>query len=242
YMTPTHQMPNGLDDFYRAVAANGILGHFNHPWKNKADQSWRNDFQEFRYAPEADRSMALVELRDPGEEECYIAMLNNGWHVGAAGDKDAHDATWGQGPTWTVALAKTLTREGILEALWARRAYSAADRNMRLEFTLDGEDMGAQVSRPVGSYDFAVSVQDPDVSADAGSKDQIERVDLVLDGRIVKSVEAPKGSSVGTWSGTLEFPAGKHYCFVRVTQAEKKTSWSSPIWLTACQTAPKATR
>ncbi len=235
YMTDTTQTPNELTDCYRFVGENGMLGHFNHPWKNVPDQSWRNDFQEFRYAPEADRAMAMVELRSPEEEECYIAMLNNGWHVGAAGDKDAHDATWGQGPTWTVALAKTLTREGILEALWTRRTYSAADRNLKLEFTLDGEDMGAQISRLAGQYGFDISVSDPDAA------NAIEQVDLFLDGRLATTLK-PEKPGEGHWTGKLDFPAGKHYCFVRVTQAEKKTSWSSPIWLTAYQTAPKATK
>jgi hypothetical protein len=242
YMTDTTQTPNALTDCYRFAGENGLLGHFNHPWKNKPDQSWRNDFDDFHYAPEGDRSMAMVELRSPEEEECYLALLNNGWHVGAAGCEDKHDATWGQGPTWTVALAKEVSREGVLEALWARRTYSTADRNLELEFTVDNEDMGAQLSRPAGKYEFALSLQDPDVSATAGAADLIERVDLFLDGSIVKSNEAPKGASVGQWSGKLDFPVGRHYCFVRVTQAGGKTSWSSPIWLTAYAVTPTAAK
>jgi len=230
YMTRANEMPNGLTDFYRAVGEKGILAHFNHPWKNGAEASWRNDFQDFRYSPEGDRSMAMVELRDPGEEECYIAMLNNGWHVGAAGDEDKHDATWGDGPTWTVALARELTREGILEALWARRTYSAADRNLRLELTLDGEDMGAQLSRPAGKYEFSISISDPDEA------DKIERVDMFLDGRIASSLEPQKATA--EWTGALEFPAGRHYCFVRVTQTGKKITWSSPIWVSAYEYVP----
>ncbi len=234
YMTDTNQMPNGLDDFYRAIGAGGILGHFNHPWPNKAGQSWRNDFQGFRYAPEADRSMAMVELRNREEEDCYIAMLNNGWHVGAAGDEDKHDATWGQGKTWTVALARERTRPAILEALWARRTYTAADRNLMLDFTLDGEDMGAQVSRPVGSYEFAVMASDPDAD------DRIEKIDLFLDGHIAKTSTAPAGESIGQWSDKLKLGNGRHYCFVRVTQTGGKVSWSSPVWLTAYTSAPTA--
>jgi hypothetical protein len=231
-MTTINQMPGALNEFYQTAAANGILGHFNHPWKNHAGQSWRNDFQEFRYAPEADRSMAMVEVRSPEEEECYIAMLDNGWHVGAAGDADAHKPAWGMGPTWTVALAKERTREGILEALWARRTYSAADRNVKLEFTLDGEEVGAQISRPAGKYDVAVTVDDPDEA------DVVERVDLFLDGSVARSFEPRKAQA--EWSGTLEFPDGKHYCFVRVTQTGGKVSWSSPVWLTAYTSAPTA--
>ncbi|MFB3881051.1 MAG: CehA/McbA family metallohydrolase [Armatimonadota bacterium] len=234
YMTDTTQTPNGLTDCYRYAAENGLLGHFNHPWPNKPDQSWRNDFEEFRYAPEADRAMAMVELRAPDEEACYLQLLNNGWHVGAAGCEDKHDATWGQGPSWTVALAKEVSRKGVLDALWARRTYSAADRNLKLEFTLDGEDMGAQVSRRAGPYTFAVTVDDPDET------DKIERVDLFLDGRIVKTAVAGPAETVDGWSDSLQFPAGRHYVFVRVTQSGGRMSWSSPIWLTAYESAPNA--
>ncbi len=235
YMTDITQTPNDLTDCYRFVGQNGLLGHFNHPWKNKDGQSWRNDFQEFRYSPDADRSMAMVELRSTDEEECYIAMLNNGWHVGAVGDEDVHKAQWGQGPTWTVALAKELTREGILEALWARRTYSAADRNLKLEFTLDSEDMGAQVSRPAGKYEFSLALDDPDQA------DVISHVDVFMDGKIVSTIK-PEAPTKGQWTGALEFPAGKHYCFVRVTQTGNKVSWSSPIWVTAYTFAPTAAK
>jgi len=236
YMSPARLLPTDLTAFYRAMEVQGILGHFNHPWKNGAPEEWRNDFQDFRYSPEGDRSMAMVEVRSPSEEECYIAMLDNGWHVGAAGDKDAHAAEWGQGPTWTVVLAKELTREGILEAMRARRTYSTADRNMKLEFTLDGEDMGARISRPAGRYEFSISVDDPDEA------DVVESVDVFLDGKIAASMGRVdmSESMVKKFSltGPLTFTPGNHYCFVRVTQAEGKTTWSSPIWVSAYEYVP----
>jgi hypothetical protein len=236
YMSPARLLPTDLTTFYRAMEVQGLLGHFNHPWPNGAESGWRNDFQDFRYSPEGDRSMAMVEVRDPGEEACYIAMLNNGWHVGAAGDKDAHAADWGQGPTWTVVLAKELTREGILEAMRARRTYSAADRNMKLEFTLDGEDMGARVSRPAGRYEFSIAVDDPDEA------DLVESVDVFLDGKIATSMTrmdvAPSATRTFALSGPLTLTPGNHSCFVRVTQAEGKTTWSSPIWVSAYEYVP----
>jgi len=236
YMSPARLLPTDLTAFYRAMEVQGILGHFNHPWKNGAPEEWHNDFQDFRYSPEGDRSMAMVEVRSRSEEECYIAMLDNGWHVGAAGDVDAHAPGWGQGPTWTVVLAKELTREGILEAMRARRTYSTADRNMKLEFTLDGEDMGARISRPAGRYEFSISVDDPDEA------DVVESVDVFLDGKIAASMGRVdmSESMVKKFSltGPLTFTPGNHYCFVRVTQAEGKTTWSSPIWVSAYEYVP----
>ncbi len=232
YMSPVHVLPYDLNDFYRTLGEMDLIGHFNHPWKVYPEQSSFNDFQGFRYAPEGDSCMAMVELRNEGEEECYIAMLDNGWHVGAAGCADKHSPEWGQGPTWTVVLARELTRESVLEAMRARRIYSTADRNMKLEFTLDGEDMGARISRPAGEYDFSVSVDDPDLA------DRVEQVDVFLDGRIEAKMGSEPAARVA-FGGPLTFSAGNHYCFVRVTQPEGRTTWSSPIWVSAYEYSPE---
>ncbi len=233
YMSPIHVLPYDLNDFYRTLNEMDLVGHFNHPWKRHPEESWRNDFQGFRHAPEGDSCMAMVELRSEGEEQCYIAMLDTGWHVGAAGCEDKHSPEWGQGPTWTVALARELTRESVLEAMRARRTYSTADRNMKLEFTLDGEDMGARISRPAGEYKFSVFVDDRDEA------DLVEQVDVFLDGRIAAKMGSEPATRVA-FGGPLIFPAGNHYCFVRVTQPEGRTTWSSPIWVSAYEYSPEA--
>ncbi len=202
-----------------------LVGHFNHPSMAPRKQGERhNDFQQFRYAPGADRCMAMVELRDAGEEECYIAMLNNGWHVGAAGDEDKHSPEWGQGPTWTVVLARELTRESIIEAALARRTYSSADRDLRIDFSVDGEDMGSRIARPAGSVRCEVRLSDP-------TNDTVKEVDLLLDGTVVAS--ARPDIAHYTWVVAPELKPGEHYCFVRVRQSGDRTSWSSPVWVSA---------
>ncbi len=226
YMSPTHILPTDLNDFFRAIGRMGLLAHFNHPTMEPTKGGERhNDFQQFRYDPAADECMAMVELRSPEEEECYIAMLDSGWHVGAVGDQDKHSPTWGDGPTWTVALARELTREGILDALRSRRTYSSADRNLRLDFTFDGEDMGSRIARPAGEYACTVTVSDPDADG------VVQRVDLFLDGEVVRTAEPGEASC--EWEVPVTLSAGAHYCFVRVTQPDERTAWSSPIWVSA---------
>lgn len=226
YLSPTPRLSSRLDDTYQAIGRMGLLGHFNHPnLSSPPSQGWKDDFQGFHHLPIADRSMAMVEVREPTEEAAYIAMLNAGWHVGAAGCQDSHEAKWGSGSSWTVALARQLTREAILDALWSRRTYSAADRSLQLEFTLDGEDMGAQLARPAGSFTCLVTVADPDAG------DAITRIDLFLDGQIVETVR-PQLTKYA-WSAPVSLSRGKHYAFVRVTQTGDRMTWSSPIWVNA---------
>jgi hypothetical protein len=226
YLSPTPRLPMRLDDLYRALGEMSLLGHFNHPnVKPVPNQPWRDDFQGFHYSPAADRSMAMVEVRSADEEAAYIKLLDAGWHVGAAGCEDHHDRAWGSGKTWTVALARDLTREAVLDALWSRRTYSTADRNLQLTFTLDGEDMGSQIARPAGTLISMVIALDPD------AQDIIEQVDWFVDGRITETVRPGQSKFVST--EPLSFAAGKHYCFLRITQMGQRVTWSSPIWVAA---------
>jgi len=226
YMSPTPRLPSNLDLLYRAASDMALLGHFNHPnVKPVEGQPWRDDFQGFHHFPMADRAIAMVEVRSVEEEAAYIKLLDAGWHVGAAGCQDAHDRAWGAGKSWTVALARELTREAMLDALWSRRTYSSADRNLQLTFTLDGEDMGAQIARPAGELVSVVVAVDPD------AEQVIEQVDWFVDGQIARTVRAGRPEFAG--SEPLSFPPGRHYCFVRVTQMDGRMTWSSPIWVTA---------
>jgi hypothetical protein len=169
--------------------------------------------------------MAMVEVRSAVEEAAYIRLLDAGWHVGAAGCQDAHDRVWGLGKTWTVALAPALTRDAILDALWSRRTYSTADRNLELTFSVDGEDMGAQIVRRAGRYICLVIALDPD------PEDLIDRVDFFLDGQVITTVRPKLPKCV--WSEPVDLAAGRHYIFVRITQVGEKITWSSPVWVEA---------
>ncbi len=226
YMTSTPSLPGRLDALYQAAGEMGLVGHFNHPSvTTQPGAVFQNDFEGFRYVATADRAMAVVEVKNTNQEAAYIKLLDSGWHVGAAGCEDQHEQTWGMGKTWTVALAPALTRETILEALRSRRTYSAADRNLELSFTVDGEDMGAQIARPAGKLTCLVTVLDPDPD------DVIDHIDLVLDGQMVATIR-PKLTRYA-WSVPVEFLAGRHYCFVRVGQAGDRLTWSSPVWVEA---------
>ena len=225
YLAPTSRISGLRDEIYQTLSRMQLLAQFNHPSvKSPPDQGWKDDFEGFHYSPAADRFAALAEVRTLPEEEAYIALLNAGWHVGASANDDTHSANWGN-ENWTVALARELTRAGIMEAISSRRTYSAADRNLQLTFTFDGEDMGAQVARRAGSYDAMAEVSDPDAG------DVIDSLDLFVDGKISATVK-PKLPGYA-WAVPVRLGPGRHYVFVRVTQGGGRKSWSSPIWVSA---------
>jgi hypothetical protein len=225
YLAPTPRIPSARDEIYQYLGRMRVLAQFNHPDLNSPpDQGWKDDYEGFHYSPAADPYVALVEVRSAKEEAAYIALLNAGWHVGAAANDDTHQADWGSA-NWTVALARDLTRSGIIEAIASRRTYSTPDRDLKILFTLDGEDMGAQVARRAGTYSVSTMVEDTD------PRDAIDSIDLFVDGAIAGT--ATPQLTRYTWAVPISLAAGKHYVFVRVTQPGGKQSWSSPIWVSA---------
>jgi len=215
YMERDPSLSPSLPGFWRQVGEMGVLAHLNHPGMD--------NFNNLAYDPEADPAIFGVETRDEKEEQAYIGLLDNGWHIAPTGCQDKHDATWGSGPNWTVALARSRTRVGILEALAARRIYSTYDRNMRLALSVNNRDMGSRLSAPAGSFNVIVSVDDPDPD------DATSLVQLYLDGKV--TFEVKPNAAKHTAAATLNLGPGRHYVFAKITQADGQKAWSAPIWL-----------
>jgi hypothetical protein len=71
---------------------------------------------------------------------------------------------------------------------------------------------------------FDVTVNDPNPG------DTIARIELFEDGTVVQTDEPNANRRRWTIQRTPE--AGKHYYFVKVTQADGNLLWSAPVWLT----------
>jgi hypothetical protein len=215
YMQSDPSLSPSLAGFWRQVSEMRILAHLNHP-----DMT---NFDNLVYDADADQAIFGVETRSEKEEQAFIRLLDNGWHVAPTGCQDKHSATWGEGPHWTVALARAKTRAGILRALGARRVYSTYDRNMRLALTINNRDMGSRISGPAGTFTVTASVDDPDV------QDATSLVQVYLDGKVAH--EAKPNAATCVVTTTLNPQPGRHYVFVKVTQADGQKAWSAPIWL-----------
>lgn len=123
--------------FDRRLADRRVFGHFNHPaidggWGDLAFSSmggWAMRLMEVR----GEFPPALNKNELTGEIAKYVEALEKGWLVGVDGSKDTHATTWGEfgSASWqkfnTVALATSLTRDSIIDALQMRRTYVSAD-------------------------------------------------------------------------------------------------------------------
>ena len=207
-----------LAGFYDELFESGAIGILAHPAPGS--------FDRLAYSAVGDSRIHAVEVRDDVYQPQFITLLDNGWRLGVDGSQDNHDATWGDGPRWTVALACSLTREDIFGAVKSHRTYSSFDRNLELTFRAHGCWMGEEIEHE-DNVPLSIDVTDPDAG------DNIELVELYQNGLVVDWVTPD--SNQCSWRPELTPPEGDNYYFVKIYGEDGEKVWSAPIW-TCCTT------
>jgi hypothetical protein len=216
---------------YAWILSQDVPAQFNHPFSSSSSRN--SIFNSLWFYPAYDQAMSLIEVLNGSYsyESQYIQALTQGWHVGAAGNQDNHEADWGNRVNsrgdipLTGILADRLTKPDILDALDNRRTFAAeispATDRIGLELEVDGHEMGERFSVVRGEVSIRVSV-----SASTGFR----RLDLYRDGVIHRSLEV--GSPITcTWELQDTIAGGSHYYFLRATQNDGDRAWSSPVWV-----------
>ncbi|NLS97605.1 MAG: CehA/McbA family metallohydrolase [Planctomycetaceae bacterium] len=221
YDPKTRIWPADPQEFYKAAAEAGVTTKFNHP----GDGTVSHD--GLAYSEVGDKSVELMEVRQAKEEQAFIRALNLGWHLAPDGSDDTHSPNWGNVKSWTGILAPGLTKRNILDALARRHCYSTLDRNCVLTFTVNGASMGDIISEPVKEVKAAVVVDDGD------ENDATAKIELFEDGVVVQTHEADTTDC--RWETTCTPKPGKHYFFVKLTQADGNLLWSAPVWVTVAE-------
>ncbi len=224
YDPQTRHWPADPAEFYQAAADAGIVAKFNHPGDGSQSHAG------LAYSEIGDRAVQLMEVRTDDEEKAFVRALNNGWHIAPEGSDDTHAPNWGKVRSWTGILAPGLTKRNILDALQRRRVYSTLDRNFSLHFCVNESPMGEIIEQPVSQVQVAVRTHDPDPG------DSTATMELVQDGQVVVT----NSSVQPNWQTTLWPPAGQHYYYIRITQADGDKLRSAPVWVTVEPTASQA--
>jgi hypothetical protein len=208
------------------------VAFFNHPGVRNNSGTEFNHFS----GPVTDKiaGMELWNKNDPfsvfyyndgyypndNNKSYFDEALNRGWKIGASGSHDDHNGTWGTSNDYRLAiLASNLTRASIFAALQERRFYSTLDKNLKLSFTIDGNEMGSDVT--AGKRGFRI------ITSDGDNELFVEVVLLNKDHTIVQ-LWTPDSTHVDI-SDTLDIQQDNYY-YVKVTQQDGDEAISSPIW------------
>jgi hypothetical protein len=154
-----------------------------------------------------------------------IDALARGYRLGFVGSGDSHDGHPGlahlaAGSGGLAALlTEAVSREGVLEALRARRTYATNGPRIVLFATLDGAPMGSAL--PAG--------EDQKLRVGVVATAPLRAVELVADGHVVEHLagEGRRELAFETEIGSTP-PGGVLY--VRVLQEDGGAAWSSPFF------------
>ena len=222
----------GLQAYYKLLSqTEGVdsISQFNHPGTTFGN------FIDFGYWDAVvDTRMYMVEVGNgegqigaggyyPSYEQ-YIMALDKGWHVAPTNNQDNHKGRWGNAnDARDVILTDDFTEDGIYAALRARRMYATEDKNLELDYTVNGNMMGSIIDVPE-KLNFEISFNDPDRT------DSIAKVELVVN----------SGKVAYTWNSAAELANGSvsveldpeyTYYFVRVTEGDGDLAVTAPVWV-----------
>lgn len=171
-------------------------------------------------------------------EDTYFKALDLGWHLAPTYGEDNHDATWGQTLKRTIIVSKDLTPASLLDSMRKMRVYMTEDPNFRMDFSANGQYMGAVVEG--NTLNFSVSGHD-DVAENKSmaeynflsnsyvSNDTIAKVELLSNGKkVIDSIE-PNSTSF-EWHPSVAVTGGQQWYMIRVTQKDGDRAYSAPIW------------
>lgn len=114
-----------------------------------------------------------------------------------------------------------LTREGILAALRARRAFGATVA-VALQVSVGDEPMGREVT----------VAQAPRIDCRVTAPLDVRRCDVVRDGRFLYSIQPGAKQAEFTFHDMDLKPGQSAYYYVRAQVGENDYAWSSPLWIT----------
>ena len=219
---------------YYALLSNAELvdsiSQFNHPGTTFGN------FSDFGYYdPIIDTRMHLVEVGNgegaigaggyyPSYEQ-YIMALDKGWHVAPTNNQDNHKGKWGNAnDARDVVLTDDFSEEGIYEAIRNYRVYATEDKNLEINYTLNGQMLGSIISDVPENVTINVSAYDPDTS------DSISKVEVVVNsGAVAYTWDDPTELAAGELECAI--PADYSYYFIRVTQGDGDLAVTAPVWV-----------
>ena len=222
----------GLQAYYKLLSqTEGVdsISQFNHPGTTFGN------FIDFGYWDAVvDTRMYMVEVGNgegqigaggyyPSYEQ-YIMALDKGWHVAPTNNQDNHKGRWGNAnDARDVILTDDFSESGIYAALRARRMYATEDKNLELDYTVNGNMMGSIIDVPE-KLNFEISFNDPDRT------DSIAKVELVVNsGKVAYTWDSAADLAKGSVS--VELDPEYTYYFVRVTEGDGDLAVTAPVWV-----------
>jgi hypothetical protein len=156
---------SGMSRFYDWLAGHRGLASFNHPGREPGR------FEDFRFVAAARDQVVGLEMFNRREDYLFhgwpdglrsplVACLDAGWRTGLTGVTDEHGTDWGfpEGKGRSGLWVVENTRQGVFEAMRARRFFATRVSGLRLDATANGVRMGGGLPLARGDVQFRVDL------------------------------------------------------------------------------------
>lgn len=151
-------------------------------------------------------------------------------------------------PGLTAIIAQEHTKSAITDALYNRSCYATTGERIILGISLAGVPMGGEISTAT-KHGLRINRH---ISGYVACTDDIKSIEIIRNGKTIKTFE-PEGYSLEfTYDDMTPLekvvitPKDKKppfvFYYLRVTQADGHTAWSSPIWVDLLPPAPSTAR
>ncbi|TDC27446.1 DUF3604 domain-containing protein [Streptomyces sp. 8K308] len=154
-----------MGGFFQWLGARQAVASFNHPGREPLR------FGGFDYTPAVREQLVGLEMFNrtddylfqgwsSGSDSPLVACLNAGWRTGLSGVTDEHGTDWGfpEGKGRSGLWVTENTRQGVFEAMRARRFFATRVSGLRLDATANGVRMGGELALAAGDVRFAVDL------------------------------------------------------------------------------------
>jgi hypothetical protein len=229
---PSYESPTRLWDALQGSNAITIAHHTaGHPvatnWSIPPDPRFETVSEIVSVHGSSEAADSPTKVRGAQRGHFVRDALDRGYRLGFVGSGDGHDGH--PGLTWIAAgiggmagiLSEDLTREGVLEAIRARRVYATSGPRVFLRASLDGEPMGSVLAASDRERAFEVEAIAPRA---------IDRIDLIRSGKVVERVPCDALRECTFSRGLTGLRSGE-YVYVRLIQQDGGLAWSSPFFL-----------
>ncbi len=170
--------------------------------------------------PGAPRPKTLEPAPDVWKPGHIWNALRKGYKLGFIASSDHHSTHM----SYACLLAESLTRESLMEAIRARRAYAATD-NIIMDvryFGSDGEHLMGE--------EF-VSSTPLRIKAMIVGTDTIARIDVIKDEKVVYQVSPQQSRVDFEFLEGADLGSETSYYYLRVLQQDGELAWASPVWV-----------
>ncbi|NYI06370.1 CehA/McbA family metallohydrolase [Allostreptomyces psammosilenae] len=154
-----------MSGLYDWLGSRQAVASFNHPGREVLR------FDGFRYSAAVRDQMVGLEMFNRGDDYLFegwsngvssplVSCLNAGWRTGLSGVTDEHGTDWGfpEGKGRSGLWVTENTRQGVFEAMRARRFFATRVSGLRLDATANDVRMGGVLPLARGDVRFAVDI------------------------------------------------------------------------------------